>query len=79
MTSKFMYLDVLPGSHIYKYKNSPKISPWISEVHLKVNMSKTKFFLLSFKPVSCAAFCIYFFSGNSVLLAAQGKILGGPP
>ena len=42
-TSKFISPDLSTGSLMYEHHYPLKISPWRSEMHLRFNMSKTKF------------------------------------
>lgn len=74
MTFKFLSPDLFLGFHTYKHNYPLKIFQWMCDIHLKFNMSKSKFLFSPSKPVSLAVFCISV-SSNSILLAALDKTL----
>ena len=75
MTSKFLSPDFFPRDFILIHNYSLTISPWMSDIHLKLNMSKFRFPFFVLSKLAClVAFCVLL-SGNSVLPAALDKTL----
>ena len=73
MTFKFLSPDFFPRDFILKHSYSLTISPWMSNIHLKLNTSKFKFPFFVLSKLAClVAFCVLL-SGNSVLPAALDK------
>ena len=75
MTFKFLSPDFFPRDFILIHNYSLTVSPWMSNIHLKLNTSKFKFPFFVLSKLAClVAFCVLL-SGNSVLPAALDKTL----
>lgn len=69
------YLQIVSsGFHTYT-QYSLNFSPWMSDIHLELHISKFKFLCFVLSKLAClVVFCVLV-SGNSVLLAALYKTL----